>query len=59
MPTEDLKDVQIGHLDNQVTNIDTLFFKEEGHEIVNQLIRNADLFVWGPSDLLGIDTRVV
>lgn len=58
-PTEDLNEVQIGHLDHQVKNIDTSFSKEEEHELVYQLIRNINLFSWPPSDMSDIDTIVV
>lgn len=51
--TENLKEVQIGHYICHVTNIGTLVFTEEERELADQLIKNADLFSWAPSDMQG------
>lgn len=43
-PTEDLKEVRIGPLTHQVTKIGISLIKEEENELVDQLIRNINLF---------------
>lgn len=42
-----------------MTKISTSLTKEEKHELVDQLIRNVDLFAWAPDDIFGIHTEVV
>lgn len=59
MPTEDLKEVQIGLLSFQATKISTSLFEEEERELVDRLIKNINLFPWDPSDMSGIGTKVV
>lgn len=58
-PKEDLKKVQIGSQIYHVTNISTLLYTKEEHELVEKLINNIDLFTWAPFDMPGIDTKVV
>lgn len=43
-PLENLKEVRINLSAHQVTKIDISLTKEEEHELVDQLIRNVDLF---------------
>lgn len=57
--TEDLKEVQIGPHTNLVMKIGTLLPAEEERELVDQLIKNVNLFARVPSDMSGIDTQVV
>lgn len=33
--------------------------KEKERELVNKLIKNVDLSAWAPSDMIGINTKVV
>lgn len=40
-------------------NIGNLLTVEEEWELVNQFIKNVDMIFWPPSDMLGIDTKVV
>lgn len=58
-PIEDLKEVQIGSFSHKVTKICTSLYEEKGCEIVNQLIKNACLFAWAPSNMPAIDTKLV
>lgn len=58
-PTKDLKEVQIGPHAHQVMKMVTFLSVNEGWELVNQLIKNVILFTWTPSDMSGIDTKVV
>lgn len=58
-PTEDLKEVQIGPSDHQVTKIGTPLIEDEKQELVNRYIKNVDLFTLAPSNIHGIDTKVV
>lgn len=48
-----------GHFPHQVTKIGTSIFEDGECVLVDLIIRNIDLFSWDPSDMLGIDTRVV
>lgn len=59
MCTKDLKEVQIIPLVHRVIKIDTLLVEEEERELVDQLSRNVDLFARPPSDMSGINTKVV
>lgn len=43
-PIEDLKEVLIGPLPHQVTKIGTSLTEEEKHELIDQLIKNVNLF---------------
>lgn len=58
-PMEDLEEVKICPSTHQVTKIGTSFSEEEEHKLVDQLIRNINLFAWDPSDMPKIDTRVI
>lgn len=58
-PTRDLKEVQIGPYVHQVANISTFLSVEKERELVYQLIKNADLFVWDPSNMPRMYTKVV
>lgn len=57
-PTEDLKEVWIGPSTHQVTKIGISLNEEEARELVGQLTRNNDLFIWASLDMSKIDTRV-
>lgn len=57
-PTKDLKKVQKGHPTHQLTKIDTSLYEEEEGKLVDQIMINFILFVWAPSNMPGIDTRV-
>lgn len=58
-PKKYLKEVQIGPHAHHVTNIGTPLSIEDESELVDQLIKNAYLFAWAPSDMSGIDTNLV
>lgn len=57
--TEDLKDIQIGPLDHQVTKLGTSLFGSRERYVISLLKRNINLFAQGPSDMPEIDTRVL
>lgn len=56
---EGLKKVRIKSSTHKVIKIGIPITEEEEHKLVNQLIRNVNLFTWDPSDMLRIDTNVV
>lgn len=58
-PSEDLKDVQIGSHTYQVAKIGIFMYAFEERELVDQLIKNVNLFAWAPYDIPGIGTKVV
>lgn len=58
-PTKDLKEVHIGPLPHQVTKPDTSLSVFEEEDLIALLRRNIDLLAWTPSDIPGINTRVV
>lgn len=58
-PIEDLKEVWIGPHIHQVTKTNISLYAEEKRELVDWLQRNVDLFVYAPSYISGIDTKVV
>lgn len=58
-PIEDLKEAQIWPHVYQVTTIGTSLSAREEQELFDWLRRNVNLISWGPSDTLGIDTKVV
>lgn len=58
-PTKDMKEVHIGPLPHQVTKPDTSLSVFEEEDLIALLRRNIYLFAWTPSDIPGIDTRVV
>lgn len=49
----------MGPFAHQVTKLGTSLAKEGEQELIDQLIKNVDLFAWAPSDMPGIDTKVV
>lgn len=57
--TKELKKVQIGSKDCQTTQIGSNLSYEEEVAIIKLLKDNLDLFVWTPSNMLGIDPEVV
>lgn len=59
MPTEDLKEVQKGHLAHQVTKVGISLTREEKHDLVDQLIKNVILFSWPPSNMSVVNAKVV
>lgn len=57
---EDLDEIHIGPFAHQFINIGTsLSNEEEEYEQVDKLIKNVDLFTQAPSDMSGIDTKMV
>lgn len=42
-----------------MTKISTLLYEEEYQELVDQFIRNIDLFAWALFDMPSIDTKVM
>ncbi|MCH90938.1 gag-pol polyprotein, partial [Trifolium medium] len=58
-PIEELKQVLIGEMPHQVTNLGTALEPSEEEHIVSLLRRNIDLFAWHPSDTSGISESII
>lgn len=56
---EGFKEVQIIPESFQTTNLAPSLTKIENDELVCQLQKNVDLFVWSPSNMLRIDANVI
>lgn len=57
--TKDLKEVKIGPLPHQVTKLGILLSEYEKKDLIILFKRNVDMFAWTPSNMLGMDTRVM
>ncbi|RDX60860.1 hypothetical protein CR513_60963, partial [Mucuna pruriens] len=54
-PVRDLKEVQIGPLDTQITKIGKTLGQEGKDRLVKTLRRNVDVFAWSAKDMPSID----
>lgn len=57
--TKDLKEIQIGPQNFQTTKLGASLTKAGEEKLIFLLKRNIDLFYWAPSNIPGIDARVV
>jgi hypothetical protein len=58
-PIEELKEVQIGSEQHQITSIGTAMGDEERSCVLAILRKNVDLFAWKPVDMPGIDETII
>ncbi|MCI33194.1 hypothetical protein A2U01_0054410, partial [Trifolium medium] len=58
-PIEELKQILIGEMPHQVTNLGTALELSEEERIITLLKRNLDLFAWHPSDMPGISEGII
>lgn len=54
-----MKEVQKGPFSHQITKTGNSLTEGEKYELVDQLIKSANLFAWAPSNMFGINTKVV